>query len=158
MGGIIKMILPITLTAAGLAALINIWLSIRVGQVRTREKVFTGDGGNDSVIRRMRAHSNFIENAPFVLALILAIELSKGPGTPGWLWWVMVVFMVGRVAHGLGMDGGVFGKGRMVGTLITMLTLLGLGLYALAIPYLADGQITAPTPTELQGAEAVPQG
>jgi uncharacterized protein len=152
------MILPITLTAAGLAALINIWLSIRVGQVRTREKVSIGDGGNDAVIRRMRAHSNYIENAPFALALVAAIEISKGTGTPGWLWWVMIVFMVGRVAHGLGMDGGAFGKGRMIGTLTTMLTLLGLGIYALAIPYMADGQITTPSPSELQGAEAVPQG
>jgi uncharacterized protein len=150
------MILPITLTAVGLAAIINIWLSVRVGQVRTREKVSVGDGGNDAVIRRMRAHSNYIENAPFVLAAIAAIELSQGAGNPGWLWWVMILFMVGRVAHGLGMDGGAFGKGRMVGTIMTMLTLLGLGLYALAIPYLADGQISKPSAVDLQEAEAVP--
>ena len=37
------MILPITLTIAGAAALINIWLMIRVGQVRTSEEVSVGD-------------------------------------------------------------------------------------------------------------------
>ena len=57
------MILPITLTIAGAAALINIWLMIRVGQVRSSEKVSIGDGGNENVIRRMRAHSNYIESA-----------------------------------------------------------------------------------------------
>jgi uncharacterized protein len=150
------MILPITLTAVGLAAIINVWLSIRVGQVRTSEKVSVGDGGNDLVIRRMRAHSNYIENAPFVIALIAAIELSQGSGNPGWLWWVMIIFMVGRVAHGVGMEGGTFGKGRMVGTIVTMLILLGLGGYALAIPYLADGQISKPTSVDLQAAETVP--
>jgi len=42
--------------------------------------------------------------------------------------------MLGRVAHGLGMDGtGAMAKGRMVGTLITMLTLLGLAVVAVLV-------------------------
>lgn len=129
------MILPITLTIAGAAALINIWLMIRVGQVRTSEKVSVGDGGNDKVIRRMRAHSNYIESAPFVLLLVAAIELASGSAT--WLWIVGGLFLLGRVAHGIGMDDGVFGKGRMIGTLVTMLTLLGLAIYAITIPYMS---------------------
>lgn len=149
------MLLPVTLTAVGLAAIINIWLSIRVGQVRTREKVSIGDGGNEAVIRRMRAHSNYIENTPFVLALFAAIELANGPGNPNWLYWVMIAYFVARVLHAFGMDG--LKAGRMTGTIGTMLTLLGLGGYALALPYLADGQITQPTPVELQQAETVPQ-
>jgi uncharacterized protein len=152
------MILPITLVAAGLSAIIALWLSFRVGQVRMREKVSVGDGGNDALIRRMRAHANYVENTPFVLILIAVIEISSGPGAPSWLFWVMIVYMLGRVAHALGMDGGALEKGRMVGTLITMVTLLGLGGYAIAKPYLSDGQITAPTQMELQQAEQLPQG
>ncbi|WP_339822882.1 MAPEG family protein [uncultured Parasphingorhabdus sp.] len=129
------MILPITLTVAGAAALINIWLMIRVGQVRSSEKVSIGDGGNENVIRRMRAHSNYIESAPFVVLLVAAIELASTT-SPTWLWIVSGVYLLGRVAHGVGMDDGKFGKGRMIGTLITMLTLLGLGIYAITIPYL----------------------
>ncbi|MEH6661565.1 MAG: MAPEG family protein [Parasphingorhabdus sp.] len=128
------MILPITLTVAGAAALINIWLMIRVGQVRTSEKVSVGDGGNEKVIRRMRAHSNYIESAPFVMLLVAAIELASAT-SPTWLWIVGGLYLLGRVAHGVGMDDGKFGKGRMVGTLVTMLTLLGLGIYAITIPY-----------------------
>ena len=41
--------------------------------------------------------------------------------------------MLGRVAHGLGMDGGALGKGRTVGTLITMLTQLGLAVVAVLV-------------------------
>lgn len=130
------MILPITLTVAGAAALINIWLMIRVGQVRSSEKVSIGDGGNENVIRRMRAHSNYIESAPFVVLLVAAIELASTT-SPTWLWIVSGVYLLGRVAHGVGMDDGKFGKGRMIGTLITMLTLLGLGIYAITIPYFA---------------------
>lgn len=129
------MILPITLTVAGAAALINIWLMIRVGQVRTSEKISVGDGGNEKVIRRMRAHSNYIESAPFVLVLVGAIELASTT-SPVWLWIVGGLYLLGRVAHGVGMDDGKFGKGRMIGTIVTMLVLLGLAVYAITIPYL----------------------
>jgi hypothetical protein len=148
------MVLPITLAAAGAAALINVWLAIRTGRVRTREKVMVGDGGNDAVIRRMRAHANFVEYTPFVLILIGLIELATGTST--WLWIVMAVYMAGRIAHGFGMDGNMAARGA--GTGITLLTLLGLGLYAVAIPYFAFGEPQAPTQIELQSAEEVPQG
>jgi uncharacterized protein len=152
------MIFPTTLTAAGIAAIMNVWLAIRVGQVRTSEKVSIGDGGNEAVIRRMRAHANFVEFTPFVLALIAAIELASGGGAaPLWLWVVMGIYFVGRIAHGLGMEGGTFGKGRTVGTLTTMLTLFGLGLYAIALPHIAAGRAEAVTPVDLQSAETVPQ-
>jgi uncharacterized membrane protein YecN with MAPEG domain len=62
----VAMILPITLSAAGAAALINLWLAIRVGRVRTSEKVLMGDGGNEGVIAAMRAHANFVEYTPFI--------------------------------------------------------------------------------------------
>ncbi len=133
------MILPISLSAAGAAAILNFWLAVRCGQTRTKEGVSIGDGGNDALIRRMRAHANFIEYTPFVLALIVLIEMATGTST--WLWGIMVLYMVGRILHGLGMDAGGFGKGRSIGTIITMLTMIGLGLYAAAIPHLSAGQI-----------------
>ncbi|WP_373489334.1 MAPEG family protein [Blastomonas sp.] len=123
------MSLPITLTMAAAAGLINLWLAIRIGQVRTSQKVSVGDGGNEFVIRRMRAQANFVEFTPFVLLLIAAFEISGLGGT--WLWAVGLVYMAGRLAHGLGMDGGTFKLGRMIGTLISMLTTLGLSGYAI---------------------------
>ena len=81
----------------------------------------------------MRAHANFVESAPFVLVLIAALEATGG--TNNWLWGLGIVYIVGRLAHGLGMDGGTLGKGRMVGTLTSMLTLLGLAGWALARVY-----------------------
>ncbi len=127
------MALPITLTIAAAAALVNIWLMLRCGQARTSEKVSVGDGGNEMVIRRMRAHANFIESAPLVLILIGALEATGGTST--WLWIVGILFIIGRLAHGLGMDGGALGKGRAAGTLISMLTLLGLAVMALISVY-----------------------
>ncbi len=125
------MSLPITLTMAAAAGLINLWLAIRIGQVRISQKVSIGDGGNEFVIRRMRAQANFVEFTPFVLVLIAALELSGFGGT--WLWAVGIIYMVSRLAHGLGMDGGGFKLGRMIGTLISMLTLLALSGYAIYV-------------------------
>jgi uncharacterized membrane protein YecN with MAPEG domain len=130
-GQLMGMLLPVTLTSAAAAAIIGVWLMIRVGQVRTSEKVSIGDGGNENVIRRMRAHANFVESAPFVMLLIAAIEMT-GKGEP-WLAWVAAVYFLGRVAHGLGMDGGALSKGRMIGTIVTLLTLLGLAICAVLI-------------------------
>ncbi len=127
------MMLPITLTIAAAAALVNIWLMVRCGQARSKGKVSIGDGGDEFLIRRMRAHSNFTESTPIVLVLIGALEATGGTST--WLWAVGIAFIIGRLAHGLGMDGGAFEKGRMVGTLITFLTLIGLAVMALISVY-----------------------
>jgi uncharacterized membrane protein YecN with MAPEG domain len=119
------MLLPTTLAMAAAAAVINFWLAMRCGQVRTKEKINIGTG-------RMRAHANFVENTPWVLALVGLLELAGKGGQ--WLAIVAAVFMVGRVAHGLGMDGtGPFAKGRMVGTLTAMLTQIGLAVVAVLV-------------------------
>ncbi len=127
--------LPVTLTIAAGAALVNIWLMIRCGQARTKGGVSIGDGGNDFLIRRMRAHANYDESSPLVLVLLAALEATGG--TNNWLWGLGILFIVGRLAHGLGMDGGPLGKGRMVGTLITFVTLIGLAGWALWTVYAA---------------------
>ena len=124
-------VLPVTLTAAAAAAIINIWLSIRIGQLRAKHKVSIGDDAGGPLTARMRAQLNFVENTAFVLILIAAIELS-GRGNP-WLAWVAGIYMLGRVAHGFGMDGGALAKGRTVGVLVTMLTQLGLAIVAVLI-------------------------
>ena len=64
-------------SAAAAAAIINFWLAMRIGQLRTREKISIGDGGNDLLARRMRAQLNFAENTPIVLVLIAAIVVIQ---------------------------------------------------------------------------------
>ena len=120
-------LLPVTLAAAGAAAILNVWLMMRIGAVRRAEKIFVGDEDNENLIRRMRAQANFVETTPFVLILIAAIELSGEAGL--WLSYVTGLYILGRIGHAFGMDGGALSKGRMVGTIITILTLLSLGIY-----------------------------
>jgi uncharacterized membrane protein YecN with MAPEG domain len=130
--------LPITLTIAAAAALINIWLGSRVSRLRFSDKVSIGDGGNTRLTSRMRAHANFVEYTPFFLILLALMELSVG--SPTWLWGAAILFILGRLAHPFGMDRPAPNPLRVVGILLTWLVLLGLALYALAIPYLDGGR------------------
>ena len=138
------MLLPITLTVAGAAALLNIWIASRVGRVRMSARVSIGDGGNEPLAARMRAHSNYVEYTPFFLILLALIELAVGSQV--WLWAVATLFVLARVAHALGMDRPAPNPLRAGGIIVTMLSLLGLALYAIALPVLQERE---PDPAEL---------
>lgn len=125
------MVLQTTLCLAAAAAIVNLWLSIRVGQLRMQGNILYGDGGNELLLRRMRAQANFIENTPLVLILIGAVELAGKGGT--WLAVIGAIYMLARLGHAIGMDGGHARRLRTAGALITMLTLLGLAVVAVLI-------------------------
>ncbi len=127
------MILPVTLTIAAAAAVLNLWLAMRIVRARFSTKVMTGDGGDPMMLGRMRAQANFIEYAPFVLILMALIELAGGSTTI--LWVTGPVFVAARVAHGLGMDAGAPRVLRGAGALLTWAVLAGLAGWALLIAY-----------------------
>jgi uncharacterized protein len=112
------LLLPTTLCLAAAAALVNFWLAMRCGKVRQTEKISIGDGGNDMMIRRMRAQANFIEQTPLTLVLVALVELAGKGGQ--WLAPAAAVFVIGRIAHAFGMDGN-FNAGRGIGTITSML-------------------------------------
>ena len=123
--------LPITLTIAAGAALINIWLGTRISRLRLRHKVSVGDGGNELVGTRMRAQANFVEYTPFFLILLAAVELATG--SPTWLWAVAVLYIVGRLLHPFGLERPAPNPLRMIGILLTWLVIAGLAIYALVL-------------------------
>lgn len=97
-------------------------LMYRVGQIRIRKNILLGDGGNDLLLSRMRAHANFTENAP--LALIGLIGLAMLGANPIVLHVFGAAFFIGRVLHAMGMAK-TFSQGRLIGTLLTILTHFG---------------------------------
>ena len=103
--------------------LINFWLAMRCGKFRSAGGVSVGDGGNEMLMRRMRAHSNFIEQTPITLLAVALVELAGKGGM--WLAPLGALFLIGRIAHGVGMDG-TFKLGRPMGMIIGMLLQLAL--------------------------------
>jgi uncharacterized membrane protein YecN with MAPEG domain len=120
--------LPITLLSAAAAVFINIWLGWRIAEHREQYKVSVGDGGHEPLLRRMRAQSNFIEQAPFFLILLGGLELSGANRTA--LASAALVFMLARVAHGIGMDGGPVHRLRAYGIAGSVLANLVLAVWA----------------------------
>lgn len=101
------------------------YLSLRVGQVRIRNKINLGDGGNEEMLKAIRTQGNYIEYAPAaLLGLVLLAMLGVGTTV---LHILGAVFFFARVAHLLGLGVGVWPTGRLVGTLLTMITLLVTG-------------------------------
>lgn len=130
------MILQTTLSLAAAAALIHFWLFVRVTQRRYAVKAVHGDGGDEHLFRRIRAHSNFMENAPLFLILVGAIEMTGKGGT--WLAVAGAVFMLARVSHAFGMEKAGPNILRGAGMLVTLLLEIGLAAVAVLI---ALGQI-----------------
>ena len=97
-------------------------LMFRVGQVRVGKNIMLGDGGDKLMLSRMRAHANFTENAP--LALIGLIGLAMLSAHPIILHVFGAAFFIGRILHAMGMSG-AFKLGRLLGTLLTLLTHFG---------------------------------
>ena len=126
-------VLPITLTVAAAAAVLHIWLAARVSQLRARHKVSIGDGGNEALIRRMRAHANYGENMPVVLILLGLLEL--GGGDARILWGASILFILSRILHGFGMDRQSPSRPRALGMMGSTLALVILVGYAIFILY-----------------------
>jgi uncharacterized protein len=144
------MILPITLTIAGAAAIVNIWLAIRIVTLRLKEKVLIGDGGKALLIARTRAQLNFVEYTPFVLILMGLIEYAKG--TQSWLWGAGIIYIIGRILHPFGLDKQTANPLRAAGILTTWIVTLALAGYALTIPYTTKNGIITTVTSDSMGA------
>lgn len=94
--------MPVTALYAGLLALLFVVLSIRVIAVRRGARISVGDGGDTTLLRRMRVHANFAEYVPMALILIGLAESLKTD--PRLLHGLGVLLLVGRVVHATGMS------------------------------------------------------
>ena len=117
---------------AGVLALIQIKLTLQVVKVRRGQKISIGEGGDQDLLRTMRAHGNFVETVPIFLILLLIAELS---GAPLWSIHLLGVPMVGaRVAHAIGISSGTgHGKFRFYGMVMTVNVIAATALLCAAL-------------------------
>jgi uncharacterized membrane protein YecN with MAPEG domain len=114
----------------GLFGILLIILSLRVSFVRRDARVPVGDGDNEVLLRRIRAHGNFAEFVPIAL-LLLALAEHTGMGSL-FIHLFGLVLLVGRISHayGISQTNEIF-IFRMVGTLATLAVIAVLSLYCI---------------------------
>lgn len=121
----------VTLLYAALCTLLILVLAGRVMAARMKYRVGLGDGGNTELNRRVRAHANAVEYVPLALLLLGGMELN---GYPDWLIHVFGgTLLFSRVLHawGLHVSAGT-SPGRFAGTLLTLLLMIVMALFAIA--------------------------
>ena len=87
----------VTLFFAACCALMQCLLTVLVIRRRLKAGVYFLDGGDDPLLRRIRAHGNFAETVPMALLLMALLEFS-GLGRV-WLIVFGVALLLGRVIH-----------------------------------------------------------
>ena len=114
----------------GLFGILLIVLSLRVSFVRRDARVALGDGDNELLRRRIRAHSNFVEFVPIALLLLMLAE-HTGLGSL-FIHLFGIVLLAGRISHayGISQTNEVF-IFRMVGTIATLAVIGLLSLYCI---------------------------
>ena len=107
-----------------LIGVLTVALSLHVGRLRTRKKIFLGDGGDPEMLAAIRAHANLVEFAPLCLLLIYLASDFYGFRVTAIL---SVVLLVARALHAGGMLG-VIPLGRMLGAIGTVVILTVVGI------------------------------
>lgn len=116
----------ITSIYGGLLGLWFLILSVRVIKGRGRG-ISIGDGGDAQMLRLMRGHANFAEYTPMILVLIAMAEYQGMASI--WIHAWAACLLIGRVLHGYTFcfhDN--FPPGRVGGTVLTFIALLGASL------------------------------
>ena len=104
---------------ACLIGLLVVVLTMHVGRLRGRKKIFLGDGGDPEMLAAIRAHANLVEFAPICLLVIYLV----GGFYTFWVTAVLsAVLLVARALHAGGMLGAI-PRGRMLGAVGTTVTL-----------------------------------
>jgi uncharacterized membrane protein YecN with MAPEG domain len=118
------MILPITGVFAAVIGILLLVLSAVVVKYRIKYGKDIGTTEDLDFKAAVRAHGNLMEYAPLTLLMLGIAELNGV--SSGFIYWVGMAFVLGRILHAWGMFQGQGGphKARMVGILLTWATIL----------------------------------
>mgnify|MGYP006360730641 CR=1 FL=1 len=114
-----------TIFFIGIFALIQIPLTVMVGYRRVQTNIQFMDGGDEILLRRMRAHANYTETVPIVLLAMAAAEFSQAPQ------WLLIVgglsLLAGRLMHAAILVLKGWGLPRAVGMILTFIPMASFG-------------------------------
>ena len=121
--------IPVTVFFVGLFALVQVPLTVMVGYRRAQTNIQFLDGGDRTLLRRMRTHGNFTETVPIVL---LAMAAAETTGMPAWgLWAGGLLLVAGRAMHAAILLTKGWGAPRALGMVLTLLPMAGFGIWAI---------------------------
>ena len=119
----------ISLFFGALLALIQVPMTLAVGLRRRALRVSFLDGGDDALLRRIRAHANFTETVPIAILSMAAAEVFGVADLVLWVGGSILLF--GRLVHywlGLTTDSGAI---RFVAMLLTLVPMTVFSILAL---------------------------
>lgn len=118
----------------GLLILMNVALQANVIRLRRRKLIGVGDGGDKEMMRAVRMHGNFAENAPFAIGALILLALVGA--TAPLVHAIGLLLIVGRTLHAYGLHTSAGSSlGRVGGMLLTFtaLTIAAVTLIAQAL-------------------------
>ena len=126
------MIVPhVSLLFAGLLALLQTLLTALVIMRRKQTGVILLDNGDPLLIRRMRAHGNFVETVPIALLLLTLLEFNGLAAV--WLAAFGVLLIAGRVLHAYGLISEKAHRARLAGMCMTLFVISVEGAVAVGL-------------------------
>ncbi|WP_417621085.1 MAPEG family protein [Parasphingorhabdus sp.] len=126
------MTLPVTGLAAAICALLLIYCAYATVKVRIASQIGFGDGDNPDLLAARRTHANLSEHAPVFLIMLAVLELANAHHLG--LTAIAAIFLIGRVAHIVGMNQhhkGGSPRLRQIGVIATWFTTIALALWIL---------------------------
>jgi len=119
---------PLSAAALYIGLLIFMLMMLKgwVGRQRYKYGALSGDTSNSDFNRASRVQANAVEDVPALMVGIVVLALL---GMPTWyIHMVGIVLVVSRILHATGLAAaGGKGKGRLFGTLGTMLVFIAVG-------------------------------
>jgi uncharacterized protein len=114
-----------------LITLMGVALTYLVILYRRSKLIGLGDGGDKTMARRVRIHGNFCENAPFALALLIALALLGRSALV--IHAVGFLFLAGRGLHAWGLSQSAGTSIGRVGGMVSTHTSFFIGAIALLL-------------------------
>ena len=122
--------IPVTTLFTGLLAVLQVPLTVLVSYLRGRTGIQFLDGGNQTLLRRIRAHGNFVETVPITLLAMACAELSGA--SSAMLWRGGACLLLGRAIHVWAvLHPKGWGLPRIVAMVLTFYAMAGFGVVCL---------------------------
>lgn len=109
--------LPITSLTAAICGLALVVLAMITGMQRTKTKTLLGNGTDETLLRRIRAHGNFSETVPMALILMALTEFQGAGQTLTCV--AAALLLGGRGLHIIGILSALL-PARAIGMLMTI--------------------------------------